>query len=94
MGAQDILSFLFDHKTELAERFQVRRIGLFGSYIRNTQTDSSDIDILVSMPSDFDLYYDLKEYLESAFHAPVDLGLERSIRPLVKSQIEKEIQYV
>lgn len=94
MSQQEILTFIAEHKIELAERFGVQRIGLFGSYARNSQTANSDIDLLVSMPSNFDLYYDLKEYLESAFQTSVDLGLEKTIRPLVRSHIEKEILYV
>jgi len=54
----------------------------------------SDIDIVVGMPSSFDLYYDLKEYLESAFDKFVDLELQKSFRSLIREKIKSEIVYV
>lgn len=94
MTRDEILSFLKNHKAEIQSRFHVSRIGLFGSYAENRETAQSDIDIVVAMPSDFDLYYDLKEYLEESFHTPVDLGLEKSMRKLVQKRIESEVLYV
>ncbi len=94
MDRDEILDFLGTHKSEITAKFQVSRIGLFGSYAINQQTEESDIDLVVSMPSDFDLYYDLKEYLEEQLHKTVDLGLEKNIRELVKRNIEDEVLYV
>ncbi len=94
VNREKILSFLSSHKDELEKQFKISRIGLFGSYAVNSATEESDIDIIVSMPSDFDLYYDLKEYLEREFNKTVDLGLEKSIRELVKSNILNEAIYV
>jgi len=41
---EEILSFLKKHKQEFAQRFSVRRIGLFGSYRRGTPGEQSDAD--------------------------------------------------
>ena len=46
--AGEILEILRRHRGELAE-FGVRRIGLFGSYVRGEATPDSDMDILVEM---------------------------------------------
>jgi len=89
-----ILSFLLEHKSLLYNKYKVSKIGLFGSYATNRYKETSDIDILVDMPSNFDLYYDLKEFLENAFHKKIDLGLEKNIRSLIKKEIDKEIIYV
>ena len=94
MTKGDILAFLKKHKQMLSDNYQVKHIGLFGSYATGTNTDKSDIDIVVDMPSSFDLYYDLKEYLESAFERSVDLGLKKSIRGMVREKIESETIYV
>ena len=94
MTKNHIIKFLSSHKTEIQARFKVSKIGLFGSYATNKNTDDSDIDILVSMPSDFDLYYDLKLYLETAFHKKIDLGLEKNLRELIKKNINNEVLYV
>jgi predicted nucleotidyltransferase len=87
----DIIAFLKSHRELLRERFEVNKIGLFGSYVHNAQTDSSDIDILVDMPSDYAKYFELKAYLEKHFNKPVDLGLEKNFRLLVKARIQGEV---
>ncbi len=46
------------------------------------------------MPSSFDNYYALKELLEKELGAKVDLGLEKSIRKLIKEKIAHEVLYV
>ena len=94
MDKNSIINFLGSHRKELETKFKVSKIGLFGSYAQNRQTEESDIDILVSMPSDFDLYYNLKEYLESGLQKRVDLGLEKNIRELVRRHIQNEVLYV
>ncbi len=94
MDKQEILNFLRKNKPVFKQKYNVDRIGLFGSYASDRQTEKSDIDIIVSMPSSFDNFYDLKEFLESNFHCRVDLGLEKNMRDFIKKSIEKEIIYV
>jgi len=89
-----ILNFLKTNKQLLNDKYNVTKIGLFGSYATDQATDLSDIDLVVSMPSEFDLYYDLKEFLEAQFKKNIDLGMEKSIRPFIKESIKKDIIYV
>ena len=91
---QMILAFLKENRAMLQEKYQIKKIGLFGSYAKGEETSESDIDILVDMPSSFDLYYDLKEFLEKSFGKSIDLGMEKSIRKLIRSKIEEDIVYV
>jgi hypothetical protein len=94
MDKQIILNFLKENKPILTEKYDVVKIGLFGSYAAENQTEISDIDIIVSMPSDFDKFYDLKDFLETNLKHKIDLGLEKNMRDLIKKSIEKEIIYV
>jgi len=94
MTKNEILEFLIDKKSYLAEQFNVSKIGIFGSFARDESRDSSDIDIIVSMPPSFDGYYALKEFLEESLNRKIDLGLEENIRSLVKDKIKDEIIYV
>jgi len=94
MTKELILAYLKTHKAFLQEQFDVKTIGLFGSYAKEQQTPQSDIDIIVDMPSSFDNYYALKELLEKDLGAKVDLGLEKSIRRLIKDKIAHEVLYV
>ena len=94
MTKEEIILFLKTNKDKLQKKFNVNKIGLFGSYAKGQATKDSDIDIIVDMPPSFDGYYNLKEYLESAFGKKVDLGLEKNIREFIKDKIENEIIYV
>jgi predicted nucleotidyltransferase len=46
-GSMNVIDILKSHEEEIKKRFGVRRIGLFGSFARGEQKDTSDVDILV-----------------------------------------------
>jgi predicted nucleotidyltransferase len=60
-----ILSILRTNSRLFAERYNVRRIGLFGSYVRARQKPDSDIDILVEGENIIET--ELREFLENKF---------------------------
>ena len=92
-----ILNSLKAQKVEL-RKYGVRRIGLFGSYSRDEQTNHSDIDILVDFDIDLENYdnfmavYDLCESLfeNERVEVVTKNGLSRHIGP----SILKEVVYV
>jgi len=93
----DIIDFLSNHKDELAQRFGVTSIGLFGSYVRNEAREGSDIDIAVELrPEHKSLrnFFGLRRYLEQELGRPVDLGIESALKPPVRDEIAKEIIHV
>lgn len=93
----DIILFLQAHKEELAQRFGVTSIGLFGSYARGDERDDSDIDIAIELlPGHKSLssFFGLRRYLEQQFGKPVDLGIESALKPLAKEMVSKEIIHV
>ncbi|WP_428738387.1 nucleotidyltransferase family protein [Sulfurimonas sp.] len=95
MTKNNILDFLKSHKQELENRFFITKIGLFGSYAKDTANEESDIDIVIqSTKKDFFLREDLREYLESNLKKNVDVGYLDSIRAYYKNKIEKDIIYV
>jgi len=91
-----ILKFLQHHRNELRENFGVIKIGLFGSYARDEATSQSDIDIAVEIESSnsFRSFFDLLYFLEDGLRNKVDLGIEHSIKPIVKQSVMKDIIYV
>ena len=74
----------------------VRRLGLFGSYVREKQGKKSDIDILVTFDRDINLFefLDLREYLEGQLHVKVDLVMESALKPAIGKRILSEVEYV
>lgn len=45
--SEEIKQWLMQHKLLLKERYKVSEIGIFGSYVRQEQTENSDVDLLV-----------------------------------------------
>jgi len=82
-------------KPLLPDRFSVERIGYFGSYSRNEQTDKSDIDILVEFrkPIGWE-FFDLKEFLENELNIKVDLVSSRALKEQLRDSILKQVQYI
>jgi predicted nucleotidyltransferase len=95
MVAQKVILSQLNRKVpELKQKFSVRKIGLFGSIVRNKADKQSDIDILVDLAEPtFDHYMDLKFYLEKLFNRSVDLVMADTIKPRIKPVIEQEVIY-
>ena len=93
LTGKEILKTLREH-TETLKKFGVKRIGLFGSYVRGEQRVDSDIDFLVELekPS-FDNFMDLAFYLEDLFGKKVELITKGSLSPYIQPYIEKEIKW-
>jgi predicted nucleotidyltransferase len=91
-----ILDFLRSHKEEMHEKFGLVKIGLFGSYVREEAREDSDIDLVVELESQnmFRSFFGLKSYLEEHLHKEIDMGTERSLKPIARKYIEREVEYV
>jgi hypothetical protein len=82
-------------KPFLSRKYNVSRIGYFGSFSRNEQTEESDIDILVefSKPLGWD-FFDLKDLLENELGVKVDLVSIKALRKQLRDNIIDQTQYV
>ena len=91
-----IVSTLQSLKPRLTEQYHITRIGVFGSVIRGTQTDESDIDLLVefSDPPGLFGFMEIEEFLSDTLHAHVDLVDAEGIKPRLKTRILSEVRYV
>jgi len=79
----------------LRQRYGVRRIGLFGSCLREEATEDSDVDVLVEFDEvTFDNYMDVKFFLEDHLGRGVDLVIAESIKPRLRDRILSEVEYV
>ena len=81
-NTQEILRLLEDAKPELARRFGVRRLAIFGSYARGEQREESDVDILVEVDPSIGLgFVDLAESIESLLGLRSEVVSRRAIKP-------------
>jgi len=82
-------------KPELARKYHVNSIGLFGSIVRDDFSSSSDVDIIVDFIQPIGIeFIDLAEYLELRINKKVDLVSRNGIKAKYFKEIESEIIYV
>ncbi|MCB1119016.1 MAG: nucleotidyltransferase family protein [Chlamydiia bacterium] len=83
---------LRSHRQELEDVYGVKQLAIFGSTVRQEQTPTSDIDIVI----DFDpskglfVFLDLKKHLEELLEHPVDLVTYRALHPALRDHILNE----
>ena len=92
MNKQVILTQLTGRIEEIRQRFSVKKLSIFGSVARGEVGDSSDVDVLVAFDqkANFDVFMDLKFYLEELLGMGVDLVTDKALRPQVRRAIEQE----
>ncbi len=91
----DIENKLKELKPFLLQQYNVDRIGYFGSYSRNEQNQSSDIDILVSFTKPLGWeFFDLQEYLENQLKIKVDLVSEKALKEQLRQNILNSVKYI
>ena len=95
MQRDEILNILSTHKQELATKYGVTRLGIFGSVARNEATEASDVDVIVEMPPDLFQMVHMKEELEQILATSVDLiRYQKYLNALLKRRIDNEAIYV
>lgn len=75
----------------------VKRIGLFGSFVRDGATPDSDVDLLVEFEvgrKSFDHFMELSFLLEQSFQRPVELVTTEALSPYVGPRILESVEYV
>ena len=93
----EIRKILRDHKGELKEKYGVKNIGIFGSYAREDQKISSDVDILVEFerPIGWEIV-DLHDYLAGILGGKVDLVSKGAAvrKPVLWESVQEDLIYV
>lgn len=94
-SSEEIKKILNQNMEHMKNEFSVSKIGIFGSYVRDSARPDSDIDIIVEFEEkSFDNYMDLKFFLEDLLGKKVDLVVSDSIKKRAKPTILKEAEYV
>ncbi len=93
---EELRKTLTSHKSELEKRYKVREIGLFGSYVKNEQKKSSDVDVLVEFKETPTLikFVNLENYVSDLLELNVDLVMKRALKPNIGKAILEEVTLI
>ncbi len=92
---QDILNVLDQNRSHL-RALGVRKIGLFGSFVRGEQRSDSDIDLLAEFEpgrKTFDAFMELAFFLEAILQHRIELVTLESLSPYIGPHILMEVEY-
>jgi len=94
---ENILNKLKAHKLEFS-KYGILNVGLFGSYLRNEQTSTSDIDILIVLEPEkenFDNYMAVYDLFENLFkNEKIEVITKNGLSPYIGPRILSEVLYV
>jgi len=92
MKREDVVRVLSTRRTELAEKYGVRSLSLFGSVSRGDASPASDVDLLVEFdrPVGYFGLFALQDHLESILGCKVDLGTPESLKPRIRERVMGE----
>ena len=93
---KDILDAILD-SSDVLNRLGVKSIGLFGSFVKNTVRDDSDIDLLVDFlpgQKSFDNFMELAFFLEELLGRKVEIVTPQSLSKHIGPHILKEVENV
>lgn len=91
----DIENKLRDIKPILVDKFQVSKIGYFGSHAKGNQTKESDLDLLVEFSNPIGWkFFTLEKFLEQALGLPIDLVTKNALKERIKEPILNQVIYI
>ncbi len=92
---EQIKSTLAEHKEELRQKYKIKEIGIFGSYVRGEQKKQSDIDILVEFEETANLslldFIGIENYLSDFLGIKVDLVEKHTLKPRIGKHVLEEV---
>ena len=91
---EEIKKIIRENK-EMLEKYKVRSIELFGSYVRNEQREESDIDLLVEFEEDtYHNFINLIFTLEDLLKKEVTVVSKEDLSPYILPYVLKEVEKV
>jgi len=94
---EEIKRILEEHKAEIREKYGVVIVGIFGSYTKEEQNETSNVDIIVELERPIGLkFYELWDYLENILEIKVDVLTFCALKQksLLWENIKENIVYV
>jgi hypothetical protein len=96
MNKQKIIEKISSQLPYLRQKYYIKRLGIFGSVIRDEQRKGSDVDMLVEFtsPIGFFDFIRLENFLAETLNQKVDFVTKKALKPAIKNDILRETIYV
>lgn len=93
---EEIKEILSKSKPMVQEKYKVKELGIFGSYVKGEQNESSDVDILIAFEKAPSLlkFIELENYLSETIGISVDLVIKQVLKPRIGENILAEVIYL
>ena len=93
---EEIKKILKENEAILRDRFKIKEIGIFGSYVRGDQKKRSDLDILVEFEEPISLleFVALERYVSELTGVKVDLVMKTALKPRIGKHILRDAVYI
>lgn len=92
----DIVKILSDYQPLIKKKYKINQLGIFGSYARSEQSESSDLDILIDYqeaPTLIQLI-ELENELSKVVGEKVDVVTKKGLKPRIASRVLAEVIYI
>ncbi|OLS14583.1 MAG: DNA polymerase beta domain-containing protein [Promethearchaeota archaeon CR_4] len=92
----EIKRILQNEIPSLKEKYYVKEIGIFGSFVRGEQNHKSDLDIIVEFAKPIGLlkFIHLENYLHELLGMKIDLVTKTALKPYIGQRILQEVVYI
>ena len=93
MNKDEVIRLMQEHSSVLMTEYGISKIGIFGSVVKGTMTEDSDLDIVVEFKKPIGFKFNrLVEYLENLFGRKVDVLTKDGIKNIRVKEIARNIE--
>jgi uncharacterized protein len=92
----EIKEILAKNKEKIQGQYKVKRMGIFGSYVRGEQKEDNDVDVLFEFEEPVSLLklVNFENFLRDITGVKVDVVPKNDIRPELRENIFNEVSYI
>jgi|688.fasta_scaffold691439_1 predicted nucleotidyltransferase len=93
----ELLQIIHKNGKVLVERFGVIKLGIFGSFVRNSATVDSDVDFFLEIQPEYKTlknFVELSQFLESVTGRKIELVTPQSLNKFIGKHIINQVEYV
>jgi len=93
MDKNEVIRLMQEHYSVLMTEYGISKIGIFGSVVKGTLTEDSDLDIVVEFKKPIGFKFNrLVEYLENVFGRRVDVLTKEGIKNIRVEEVARNIE--